>query len=78
MVNDNANELSHADLVQSPVVNPERGNYNYVTPLTPERSLRPTILLTPTSGNSSTPTRDNEIVASPNDSEIRNESCEQR
>ena len=64
MVNTNTNESSHTDLVQSPVVNPESGNYNFVTPSIPERSWRPTTFLAPTSGNSSAPTGDNTIVAS--------------
>ena len=75
MVNTNTNESSHTDLVQSPAVNQERGNYDSVTPSTPERSLRPTTFLTPTSGNSSAPTGDNTIVASPYDSKISTLQC---
>ena len=75
MINTDTNESSHTDLVQSPVVNPEKGNYNSVTPSTPERSLRPTPFLTPTSQNSSAPIGDNTIFASPNDSEITTLQC---
>ena len=75
MINTDTNESSHSDLVQSPVVNPEKGTYNLVTPSTPETSLRPNPFLTPTSQNSSAPTGDNTIFASPNDSEITTLQC---
>ena len=75
MVNNNTNESPHTDLVHSPVVNQERGEYNSVTPSTPETSLRPTTFRTPTSENSSAPTGDNTIVGSPTDSEISTLKC---
>jgi len=81
MVTNDTHESPQTGLIQSQVVNWERGNYNSVSPSklfpdisTPnhrsEISLRHTPFLTPVSRNNSAPIGDDTIAASPNGSEI--------